>query len=90
MQITNTFPVMTDFITATEARKNLFNLVDKVADEHEPQVIKGKRNTAVLISQEDWDDIQETLFVEQNTELAKSLIKNANSPDSQFSDKIEW
>ncbi|MGA2262665.1 MAG: type II toxin-antitoxin system Phd/YefM family antitoxin, partial [Acidobacteriota bacterium] len=37
-------------ITATEARKRLYRLVDDVAESHEPIRIAGKRNSAVLIS----------------------------------------
>lgn len=50
-------------ITATEARTNLHRLIDEVAASHQPLLICGKRNSAVLVSQEDWAAIQETLFL---------------------------
>lgn len=50
-------------ITATEARSNLYRLIDQTAESHEPIVIMGKRNKAVLISEEDWSAIQETLYL---------------------------
>lgn len=65
---------MTILIT-NEARKKLYQLIDQVAENHEPTLIKGKRNTAVLISEKDWQDIEETLFVANNTRLSKSLLK---------------
>ena len=49
-------------ITATEARKSLYKLLDEVTDSHEPVQITGKRGNAMLISQEDWDAVQETLY----------------------------
>lgn len=63
------------YLIASEARKNLYKLIDQVAEHHEPTIIKGKRNAAVLISQQDWEDIQETLFVAANKELSESIIK---------------
>ena len=51
------------YLIASEARKTLYKLIDEVAVSHEPTLIKGKRNTAVLVSSEDWEDIQETLLV---------------------------
>jgi len=50
-------------ITATEARTNLHRLIDEVAASHQSQLIYGERNSAVLMSQEDWAAIQETLFL---------------------------
>jgi prevent-host-death family protein len=50
-------------ITASEARANLYRLIDEAASSHQPLLISGKRNTAVLVSAEDWEAIQETLFL---------------------------
>ncbi|MCY3620674.1 MAG: type II toxin-antitoxin system Phd/YefM family antitoxin [Gammaproteobacteria bacterium] len=50
-------------ITAAEARTNLCRLIDEVAASHQPLLICGKQNSAVLVSQEDWAAIQETLFL---------------------------
>ena len=47
--------------TASEARANLYRLIDQAAESHEPIVISGKRSSAVLLSAEDWSAIQETL-----------------------------
>ena len=50
-------------LTATEARKSLYSLLDDVAESHEPVQIAGKRHSAVLVSESDWRAIQETLFL---------------------------
>ncbi|MCG8431987.1 MAG: type II toxin-antitoxin system Phd/YefM family antitoxin, partial [Candidatus Omnitrophica bacterium] len=50
-------------ITATEARKKLYRLLDEVSESHEPIHITGKRHSGVLISEEDWSAIQETLYL---------------------------
>ena len=48
-------------LTASEARANLYRLIDQTAESHEPIIISGKRSSAVLLSAEDWRAIQETL-----------------------------
>ena len=50
-------------ITATEACSRLSQLIEETAESHQPVIIRGKRNSAVLVSEEDWSAIQETLFL---------------------------
>lgn len=50
-------------LTASEARANLYRLMDQTAESHQPIVISGKRGNAVLVAEEDWAAIQETLFL---------------------------
>ena len=50
-------------LTASEARANLYRLIDETGESHQPIIISGKRNSAVLLSAEDWNAIQETLHL---------------------------
>ena len=50
-------------ITASEARAGLYRLIDQAAESHKPVIISGKRANAVLVSEEDWSAIQETLYL---------------------------
>ncbi len=50
-------------MTVTEARRRLYELLETVADWHEPIRIVGKRHSAVLVSESDWRSIQETLYL---------------------------
>jgi antitoxin YefM len=77
------------YLNANVARKTLYTLIDEVALNHEPTLIKGKRNTAVLISIEDWEDIQETLMVAANKDLSDSLIKGKNTPYAECSIELD-
>ena len=77
------------YLIASEARKTLYKLIDEVAVSHEPALIKGKRNTAVLLSSEDWEDIQETLFVTSNKKLSDSLLKGRNISYEDCSTKLD-
>ena len=60
-------------LTATEARKRLYTLVDDVAESHDPIQIVGKRNSAVLLSEEDWRAIQETLYLTSIPKMRESI-----------------
>lgn len=70
-------------ISIAEARKNLYNLVNERNSFYEPVFIKGRKNIAVLVSNEDWENIQETLYVMGNKELHKSLIEGSKEPASE-------
>lgn len=50
-------------LNATEARLKLYNLIDETAETHKPIVITGKRSNAVLLAEDDWNSINETLFL---------------------------
>lgn len=77
------------YLIASVARKSLYKLIDEIAVTHEPTVIKGKRNAAVLVSAEDWEDIQETLFVASNKELSASIIEGLSADFKNCSTKLE-
>lgn len=68
------------YLLANEARKRLYKLIDEIALHHEPTFIKGKRNSAVLVSISYWEDLQETLLVASNKQLSDSIIRGLNTP----------
>ena len=77
-------------LSATEARKCLYNLVDDVAASHEPIQIVGKRHSAVLISEEDWRAIQETLYLISIPGMRESIQDGLKSPIGECSENLEW
>jgi prevent-host-death family protein len=77
-------------ITATEARRRLYNLLEDVADSHEPIQIAGKRRSAVLVSESDWRAIQETLFLESIPGMRASIIKGLKTPVTKCAKKLTW
>ena len=77
-------------LTATEARKRLYTLVDDVAESHDPIQIVGKRNSAVLISEDDWRAIQETLYLTSIPGMRESIKKGLNTPVSKCSEELAW
>ena len=77
-------------IKATEARANLYKLLDQAGESHEPIQITGKRTNGVLISEEDWRAIQETLFLSAIPGMKDSIIKGMKTPVSNCSQDLEW
>ena len=67
-------------INITNARKDLYKLVESVNLDHEPTVIVGKKGNAVLISESDWSAIQETLFLDMIPGMTDSILKGAKEP----------
>ncbi|BDX01893.1 MAG: type II toxin-antitoxin system Phd/YefM family antitoxin [Marinomonas sp.] len=77
-------------MTATEARSNLYRLIDETADSHQPIVITGKRNNAVLVSEEDWSAIQETLFLLSVPNMRESIREGMDTPASECDEELDW
>ncbi len=77
-------------LSATEARKSLYSLVDEVAESHDPVQIVGKRNSAVLVSEEDWRAIQETLFLTSIPGMRESIIDGIRTPVEECDEELEW
>ena len=77
-------------LTATEARKRLYSLVDDVAESHDPIQIVGKRNSAVLVSEEDWRAIQETLYLSSIPEMRKSIREGLKTPVEEGEEELDW
>lgn len=77
-------------LTASAARSNLYKLIDETNASHTPVVISGKRNNAVLISESDWNAIQETLYLSSIPGMKESIIEGAKEPLSECADKLDW
>ena len=77
-------------LTATEARKNLYTLLDDVAESHAPLQIAGKRHNAVLVSEEDWRAIQETLYLSSIPGMKGSIVKGLKTPIEKCDKDLNW
>jgi antitoxin YefM len=77
-------------ITASEARANLYRLIDEAATSHQPLVISGKRNNAVLVSEEDWEAIQETLFLLSVPGMRESIRQGMEMRVDECDKDLEW
>ena len=77
-------------ISATEARKRLYSLLDDVAASHEPIEITGRRNNAVLVSEDDWRAVQETLHLLSMPGMRESILEGIATPVEDLDDKLDW
>jgi prevent-host-death family protein len=77
-------------ITATEARSNLYRLIDETAESHQPIVITGKRHSAVLVSEEDWSAIQETLYLLSVPGMRESIREGMDTPVNECDQELDW
>ncbi|MDP2756401.1 MAG: type II toxin-antitoxin system Phd/YefM family antitoxin [Desulfurivibrionaceae bacterium] len=77
-------------LSATEARKCLYSLVDDVAESHAPVQIVGKRHSAVLIAEEDWRAIQETLHLTSVPGMRESIQEGLETPVEKCDPELEW
>ena len=77
-------------ISATEARKRLYSLLDEVKESHNPVQIVGKRNSAVLVSEEDWRAIQETLYLTSIPGMRESIENGLETPVDDCKEDPGW
>jgi len=79
-----------EIYSTSDARANLFELVKWVSSSHQPAYIVGKKHKAVLLSEEDYSGLMETLYLTSIPGLKEELIKSRNSPIEEFSDELDW
>ena len=77
-------------MNASEAREKLYRLLDETAAAHKPVLISGPRSNAVLIAEEDWNAIQETLYLLSIPGMRASLRRGMKTPISKCKKKLEW
>jgi prevent-host-death family protein len=77
-------------LTASQARSNFYRIIDETAISHEPIIITGKRNNAVLVSAEDWSAIQETIYLLSVPGMRESLAEGLQTPVDQCDKEFSW
>ena len=77
-------------LTASEARAGLYRLIDEAAESHRPVLITGKRSSAVLVSAEDWQAVQETLYLLSIPGMRESIRKGMAEPLARSAKEPGW
>ena len=77
-------------LTVTEARKQLYTLLDNVSESHEPIQITGKRHSAVLISESDWKAVQETLYLSSIPGMGESIKAGLAESVENCDSELDW
>lgn len=81
---------MIETITATRAKNEIENLIDAAAESHRPILITSGTNNAVLLSEEDWNALQETVHLLSVAGLRESVAEEMNRPDNEFLSEKEF
>jgi len=74
-------------INATTARQNFFKVMDEVNETSHPITVISKRNAVVIVSEQDWKDLQETIYLESIPGMKASILKGGKTPLSKCSTK---
>lgn len=77
-------------IAATKARENLYRLLDQVAVTSEPLKITGRRANAVLVSEDDWRALQETVYLMSIPGMAESIREGMDTPLDECVEELDW
>lgn len=77
-------------LNATEARSKLYALIDETSASHQPIVIKGKRGNAILLAEEDWNAINETLHLLSVAGMRESIQEGMNAKLDECSQELDW
>ncbi len=77
-------------LNATEARSKLYNLIDETAKTHQPIVITGKRGNAVLLAEDDWNSINETLFLLSVPGMRESIREGMDTGLDECDKDLDW
>lgn len=77
-------------LTASEARARLYRLIDEAAQTHAPILITSKRSNAILISEEDWNAIQETLYLSSIPGMRDSIREGLATPVEECAKELDW
>lgn len=77
-------------LNTTEARSKLYSLIDQTTETHQPITITGKRGNAVLVSEADWNAINETLYLLSSPGMRQSILDGLKQDISQSSEELDW
>ena len=77
-------------LSATAAREKFFGLIDETAENHAPVLITTKRNNAVLVGEDDWNAIQETLYLLSVPEMRESIVEGIKASSEDVLSKEEF
>jgi len=79
-----------EILSASKARERLYKLIDTINTSHEPVCITGKRHNVVLLAEDDFKSIQETLYLLSIPGMRESIIKGRNEPLEEGSETLDW
>ncbi len=77
-------------LSATQARKDIYRIIDETCETNEPVLLTTKRSDAVLVGKSDWDAIQETLYLNSIPGMTESIQEGLNTPLDDTDENLDW
>jgi antitoxin YefM len=77
-------------LNATEVRSKLYSLIDETTETHEPILITGKRGNAILLAEEDWRAVTESLFLVSIPGMRESIQEGLNTTVENCDEDLDW
>ena len=77
-------------VDAEEARSRLYKLIDEASQTHKPIIITGRRNNAVLLAEEDWNAINETLYLVSIPDMRESICEGMETGLEECERELDW
>ncbi len=77
-------------LTINKAKTNLDKLIEQTGQSHIPIVITGKQSNAVLLAEEDWSAIQETLYLVSIPGMKESILEGMRTPFEECDEELNW
>ena len=77
-------------IHTSEAQLRLADLIEEAELSHKPLILNGKKSNAVLISEEDWESVQETIYLLSIPNMRESIREGLSTPIAECSKELDW
>jgi antitoxin YefM len=77
-------------LNTTEASQRLDEVLDDLAESHEVVQILGQRHSGILVSEDDWRAIQETLYLTGISGMKESIVEGMRTPVEQCAKELDW
>ena len=79
-------------VNITNFRKNIYDMIEKTIEYNEPLNIVTKKGNAIVLSEEDYNSLIETLYISSVPNMKEEIIKRANDENDEFvdEDEVEW
>lgn len=77
-------------INVTNARRELYKLIQEINESHEPVHITGKKGSVVMVAEDDWKAIEETLYLTSIPGMRESILEGIQEPFEECSEKLDW
>lgn len=77
-------------VPVSKVRANIFQFIENINENHNPIIITTKKNDAVLLSLDDWNAIQETIYLSSIPNMRDSIIKGLNTKVEDCETELNW